>query len=65
MLLYPQRKGKFPYNSPENMLADAIHFGRIFPYLFDAPQDPARSYQAARTLDFFLSDKNLKLVYSG
>ena len=37
----------------------------IFPYLFDDTQDIAKKYDAACTPDFFLYDKELKLVYRG
>jgi hypothetical protein len=39
--------------------------GYTFPYLFDESQQVALAYRAACTPDFFLFDKNQKLVYRG
>ena len=39
--------------------------GYTFPYLFDETQSVAQAYRAACTPDFFLFDKNLKLIYRG
>ena len=36
-----------------------------FPYLFDESQKVAKAYRAACTPDFFLFDKERKLVYRG
>ena len=36
-----------------------------FPYLYDENQEVAKKYDAACTPDFFLYDKNKKLVYRG
>lgn len=36
-----------------------------FPYLIDETQEVARSYQAACTPDFYVFDKDKKLVYRG
>ena len=36
-----------------------------FPYLYDEDQTVAKAYDAACTPDFFLFDKELKLVYRG
>ena len=36
-----------------------------FPYLYDETQEVAKKYDAACTPDFFLYDKNQKLVYRG
>lgn len=55
----------YPEDSPEQMAKDAKEFGYSFPYLFDEAQVVAKAYQAACTPDFFLFDKNLKLVYRG
>lgn len=55
----------YPQDGPEKMkeLAEECHFP--FPYLFDETQDIAKAYQAACTPDFYIFDKNLKLVYRG
>lgn len=54
-----------PDDSPEKMKENAINLGYKFPYLFDATQEVAKSFKAACTPDFFLFDKNQKLVYRG
>ena len=55
----------YPDDSPEKMSLTAIRLGYTFPYLFDETQEVARAYDAACTPDFFLFDKDLKLVYRG
>ena len=55
----------FPDDSPENLKRQAETFGFKFPYLHDASQMVAKAYKAACTPDFFIFDKNLKLVYRG
>jgi hypothetical protein len=55
----------YPEDGPEMMaqLADRMSFS--FPYLYDATQEVAKSYHAACTPDFFLFDRDRKLVYRG
>jgi hypothetical protein len=36
-----------------------------FPYLYDETQEVAKAYDAACTPDFYVFDKDLKLVYRG
>jgi peroxiredoxin len=55
----------YPDDDPMSLQQQAIELGFQFPYLYDHTQDVARSYDAACTPDFFLFDKNLKLVYRG
>jgi peroxiredoxin len=55
----------FPEDSPDGMRAQAKRLGFTFPYLYDESQQVARSYEAACTPDFFLYDRDLKLVYRG
>jgi peroxiredoxin len=55
----------FPEDSPEMMRKIAREKGFTFPYLFDEYQKVAKAYHAACTPDFFLFDKNRKLVYRG
>jgi thiol-disulfide isomerase/thioredoxin len=55
----------FPEDKPEIMARKAEEFGFTFPYLYDESQEIARSYRAACTPDFFLFDKERKLVYRG
>ena len=56
---------KYPEDSPCNMLKFAVKYKFSFPYLFDETQKIAKAYGAACTPDFFLFDKNLKLIYRG
>ncbi len=39
--------------------------GYPFPYLYDESQEVARVYDAACTPDFYVFDKDMKLVYRG
>jgi len=55
----------FPEDSPEKMAEEAAHAGYTFPYLYDETQDVARAYHAACTPDFFLFDRDHRLVYRG
>ncbi|TYA55991.1 thioredoxin family protein [Formosa maritima] len=55
----------YPEDSPELMKQNAINQGFIFPYLYDQTQEVAKAYEAACTPDFYVFDKNLKLVYRG
>jgi peroxiredoxin len=52
-------------DSPEKMREEVQNRGYTFPYLFDETQRVAKAYAAACTPDFFLFDKNQKLVYRG
>ena len=54
-----------PEDSPEKMAEEVRAIGYTFPYLYDESQEVAKAYQAACTPDFFLFDKNDKLVYRG
>ena len=55
----------FPDDSPEKMAEEIKLAGYMFPYLYDEAQDVARAYRAACTPDFFLFDRDRKLVYRG
>ena len=55
----------YPEDAPEKMLEDALKYGYSFPYLYDRTQEVAKAYHAACTPDFFLFDKDVKLVYRG
>jgi len=55
----------FPADSPEQMVHEAEDRGYTFPYLFDETQEVAKAYQAACTPDFYLFDKDQRLVYRG
>lgn len=55
----------YPDDSPEKMAAEAQARGYKFPYLYDATQNVAKAYAAACTPDFYVFDKQRKLVYRG
>jgi peroxiredoxin len=52
-------------DSPPSLRQQAEELGFTFPYLYDDSQEAARAYDATCTPDFFLFDKELKLVYRG
>jgi peroxiredoxin len=56
---------KYPDDSPSMMAREVEEAGYTFPYLFDETQEVAQSYRAACTPDFFLFDRERKLVYRG
>jgi thiol-disulfide isomerase/thioredoxin len=55
----------YPEDSPARMVEEKAQAGYVFPYLYDESQQVARAYQAACTPDFFLFDKDRRLVYRG
>jgi hypothetical protein len=55
----------FPDDSPPMMAKVAKQLSFTFPYLYDENQEVAKKYHAACTPDFFLFDKERKLVYRG
>ncbi len=55
----------YPEDAPELMKLRAAELGYNFPYLYDESQEIAKAYDAACTPDFFVFDKNLKLMYRG
>ena len=56
---------KYPEDAPDKMKEVAEKLGYPFPYLYDETQEVARIYDAACTPDFYVFDKDLKLVYRG
>ena len=56
---------KYPEDSPEKMSEVAVKEKYIFPYLYDQTQQVAKEYDAACTPDFYIFDKDKKLVYRG
>ena len=54
-----------PDDAPESLKAQAEEQGFVFPYLYDEDQSAAKAYTAACTPDFFLFDKDRRLVYRG
>lgn len=57
--------GSHPDDGPAQMQAEAAAAGYTFPYLFDGDQQVAQTYKAACTPDFFLFDRQQRLVYRG
>jgi len=55
----------YPDDSPANLRQMAAENSFQFPLLFDETQDIARAYEAVCTPDFFLFDRDRKLVYRG
>jgi len=55
----------YPDDGPELMTELSKQKGFTFDYLFDETQEVAKAYNAACTPDFFLFDKERKLVYHG
>ena len=56
---------RYPADSPERMAEEVRSAGWTFPYLYDPTQETARAYRAACTPDFYLFDRNRRLVYRG
>lgn len=56
---------QYPQDGPDAMKQEHATAGYVFPYLFDATQLAAKAYKAACTPDFFLFDKDHRLVYRG
>jgi len=56
---------RYPADSPEKMAEESAVAGYTFPYLYDASQAVAKAYRAACTPDFFLFDREQRLVYRG
>ena len=55
----------FPDDAPAKMAEEVEHRGYTFPYLYDETQEVAKAYRAACTPDFYIFDKDRKLVYRG
>ncbi len=55
----------YPEDAPESLAEEAREAGYSFPYLFDEPQQVAKAFGAACTPDFFLYDRERRLVYRG
>lgn len=54
-----------PDDSPALMTQVAKQLKYPFPYLYDESQEVAKAYNAVCTPDFFIYDKDLKLIYRG
>jgi peroxiredoxin len=57
--------GSYPEDAPENQARVAAEIGITFPILYDEDQSIAAAFTAACTPDFFLFDRDHKLVYRG
>jgi len=55
----------YPDDAPEKMAEEIQSAGYTFPYLYDENQEVAQAYRAACTPDFFLFDRDRRLVYRG
>ncbi len=55
----------YPDDSPARMKEVARELCYTFPYLYDESQAVAKAYRAACTPDFFVFDRQKKLVYRG
>ena len=55
----------YPDDSPAKMAEEVKLRGYTFPYLYDETQAVAKAYRAACTPDFYVFDRQRKLVYRG
>ena len=55
----------YPQDAPDKMNLLWKDLGLSFPYLFDESQEIAKKYKAECTPEFYLFDKEKKLVYRG
>ena len=55
----------YPADGPAKMKEESRRRGYSFPYLLDEDQAIAKAYRAACTPDFYVFDRDRKLVYRG
>ena len=55
----------YPDDRPERMKEEKEQVGYPFPYLFDESQEVAKAYGTACTPDFYVFDRERRLVYRG
>ncbi|HEV8329676.1 MAG TPA: thioredoxin family protein [Nitrospiraceae bacterium] len=55
----------YPDDAPPRLKEMAERLGFTFPFCFDESQDVAKAYRAACTPDFYLFDRDRRLVYRG
>lgn len=55
----------YPDDAPPKLKEMAIRLGFTFPYCHDETQEVAKAYRAACTPDFYLFDRDKRLVYRG
>lgn len=56
---------QYPDDAPPRLKEMAERLGFTFPFCFDETQDVAKAYRAACTPDFYLFDRERRLVYRG
>ena len=56
---------KYPDDAPSKMAEEAKRRGYTFAYLYDETQEVAKAYRAACTPDFYVFDRDRRLVYRG
>lgn len=56
---------RYPADSPALMKEEVKRVGYTFPYLMDETQEVAKAYRAACTPDFYVFDRDQKLIYRG
>jgi len=56
---------QYPDDAPPRLKEMAERLGFSFPFCFDESQDVAKAYRAACTPDFYLFDRDRRLVYRG
>ena len=56
---------QYPDDSPPRLKEMAERLGFTFPFCFDETQDVAKAYRAACTPDFYLFDRDRRLLYRG
>ncbi len=56
---------QYPEDAPPRLKEMAERLGFSFPFCFDETQDVARAYRAACTPDFYLFDRERRLIYRG
>jgi len=54
-----------PQDGPGQMAEEARKYDYPFPYLFDRTQEVAKAYRAACTPEFYLFDRERRLIYRG
>ncbi len=61
----PNDVENYPDDAPAKMAEEVRQRGYTFPYLYDETQEVAKAYRAACTPDFFVFDRDHRLVYRG
>ena len=56
---------EYPQDGPDKMREEIKLAGYTFPYLYDESQAVAKAYRAACTPDFYVFDRDQRLVYRG